>query len=156
MKLNKRRIQNGHGYLVKSWLDSGLWFHVKGWRGFVEKQNPWIANQGPCNCYPLLLSSTQLSSTLSNQRPIFLTKNTQMLSQMLPNSKSQIILQIETSNDIELETKTHETQSPQSSLPHNSPLALQQSPLPHKRPLCTERWSTCVRHSDLFSSALGL
>jgi len=84
---------NGHSYLIKSRLNGDFWFGVKGWRGLIKKQDPWIANQCPCDRYPLLLSSTQLGSTLSNQRLIFLT-TTQLVSQLLPTVRSQIILQL--------------------------------------------------------------
>ena len=54
--------------LVESGLHSGLTLRVQGGRGLIQQKDLGVTDQGPGDGNTLLLPSTQLGATLSNER----------------------------------------------------------------------------------------
>jgi len=76
-------------YLVKCGLDLSLTFSVECGRGFIQQQYLWVSHESSCYCNALLLSTTQLLSTLTNQCLVFLHQHNNLLSLARVN-KTQI------------------------------------------------------------------
>lgn len=58
--------------LIQGRLNLCFAFSVQGWRGLVQQEDLGVANQGPSDGDPLLLSTTQLGPSVSNQGVEFL------------------------------------------------------------------------------------
>ena len=55
-------------YLVKCSLNNGLTLSIEGRRGFIQQKDFGVTDESSSNRNPLLLSSTQLSPSVPDQR----------------------------------------------------------------------------------------